>query len=409
MHTEAAALGSPAATGVAGTLAEIQSHVLGVARALQYEGYSKHDALNAPWLERLAGGSRLTRLAAIQAVMRCPLHVRPLLGVRTARNPKGLALLVRALLARSRTLGDEASAAEARGLLEWLIAHPAPGFGLPCWGYPYPWQDVGFFAPRDFPNRVVTSFVVHALVDGFETFGEPRYLQTATKAVEFLLTAPRTLYADDRHRCVSYVPSTQVDWIVMDVPALAGAATARVGALLADTAMLAEAGRLVRYVASKQTDYGAWYYAHPPRASHITHDNYHTGFILDALLGYREWARSDEFDAAYGNGLRFYRQRLFEPDGAPRFMHDQRYPHDIHGAAQGIITFALAHRFTGEGADFSRKVLRWTLRVMYDPRTHWFAYQQHRLYRTRVRLLRWCQAWMAWAMACHLEHCGEPA
>ena len=41
-------------------------------------------------------------------------------------------------------------------------------------------------------------------------------------------------------------------------------------------------------------------------------------------------------------GLRFYRDRLFETDGAPRFMHDRKYPFDIHGAAQGIITFALA-------------------------------------------------------------------
>jgi len=339
--------------------------------------------------------------------MRCPVHIRPLVGVRTARNPKGLALFVRALLARSRVLADDQSAIEARTLLDWLVAHPSPGFEWPCWGYPYPWQDVGFFAPRDFPNRVVTSFVVHALLDGFETLGEPRYLETASKAVEFLLKAPRTLYADDRHRCVSYVPSAEVEWIVMDVPALAGAAAARVGALLGDAVLVNEAGRLVRYVASKQTEYGAWYYAHPPQASHITHDNYHTGFILDALLGYREWARSDEFDAAYRNGLRFYRERLFAPDGAPRFMHDRGYPHDIHGAAQGIITFALAHHSTGEGADFSRKVLQWALRVMYEPETHWFAYQQHRFYRTHIRELRWCQAWMAWAIASHLENCGE--
>ena len=38
-------------------------------------------------------------------------------------------------------------------------AHPSTGFDGLCWGYPYPWQDVGFFAPRHFPNRVVTSFV----------------------------------------------------------------------------------------------------------------------------------------------------------------------------------------------------------------------------------------------------------
>ena len=82
-------------------------------------------------------------------------------------------------------------------------------------------------------------------------------------------------------------------------------------------------------------------------------------------------------------------------------------PFDIHGAAQGIITFALAHKATGVGADHSRKVLLWTMAKMYDPRSRWFYYQKGRFMRTRIRLLRWCQAWMAWAAGCHLEHCGE--
>lgn len=390
-------------------LAAVLDRVLEVAVAAEYEGYSKHDALNAPWLGRLAGGSRIGRLAAIQLVMRSPLHVRPLLGVRKARNPKGLALFARALLARRRRRSHPASGEEARRLLLWLADHPSPGFPWPCWGYPYPWQDVGFFAPRDYPNRVVTSFVVQALLDGYETLGDERFLEIATGAVRFLLEAPATLFEDADRRCVSYVPSEDVTWIVMDVPALAGAAAARFAAITDDPAVMAEAGRLVRYVASKQTDYGAWYYAEPPSASHITHDNYHTGFILDALLDYGRAAGTSEFEDAYRRGLEFYRSRLFEPDGAPRFMSDRRYPYDIHGAAQGIITFSRAGPAQGDDGAMARRVLRWTLDELYDPGTGWFFYQKRRLLRTRIRLLRWCQAWMAWAIACHLEHRGEGA
>ena len=167
--------------------------------------------------------------------------------------------------------------------------------------------------------------------------------------------------------------------------------------------MRAEAGRLIRYVVSKQTDYAAWYYAEPPEASHITHDNYHTGFILDAILEYSRRAGSSEFLDAYRRGLAYYRQHLFEPVGAPRFMSDRRYPHDIHGAAQGIITFAVAPEALGGDLKFSRRVLNWTIDHMYDPESGWFHYQQRRFYRTRVRLLRWCQAWMARAIGCYLE------
>jgi hypothetical protein len=355
-------------------------------------------------MERLAGKSRLRRLGFIQLVMRAPVHVRPWIGVRPARNAKGLALFARALLARHRLIGDASAADEARALLDWLVANPSAGFGEACWGYPYPWQDVGFFAARDFPNRVVTCFVTEALIDGYETLGEVRYLSAAEEATSFLLTAPRTLYEDSDKRCVSYVPSEEVNWIVMDVSALTGAVAARLAAIRGDAEMMVEAGRLVRYVVSRQTRHGAWFYADPPSASHIAHDNYHTGFILDAILEYSRASRSDEFARAYRSGLDFYQKRLFEPDGAPRFMSNQKYPFDIHGAAQGIITFSRSHAALGDGGFRATKVLRWTLANMYDERSGWFYYQKRRLVRTAIRELRWCQAWMAFALGSYAEH-----
>ncbi len=90
---------------------------------------------------------------------------------------------------------------------------------------------------------------------------------------------------------MSYVPDERLTWIVMDVSALAGAFAARLGAITKDEPLLDEAGRLVRYVVSKQTDEGAWFYADPPSASHISHDNYHTGFILDAIADLRTGCR----------------------------------------------------------------------------------------------------------------------
>ena len=378
--------------------------VLADAQQRDFLGFSKHDALNAGWLEMLAGSTRITRLVAIQLVMRSPFHIRPLIGVRPARNAKGIALFAQAYLSCYRRTARGADATQARELLDWLCSHSSR-LDVPCWGYPYPWQDVGFFAPRDFPNRVVSSFVVHALVDGYETFGDRHYLKVAEQAVRFLLDAPKTLFDDKEHRCLSYVPAEEINWIVMDVSALVGAVAARVAAHMDDPAMMAEAGRLIRYVASKQTNYHAWFYSEPPSDSHITHDNYHTGFILDAILQYGKVSGSREFERVYDQGLAYYRTALFEADGAPRFMNDQRYPYDIHGAAQGIITFSLAHADADEDMDMAHKILVWTIQHMYDPRTNWFYYQKRRGFRTRVRLLRWCQAWMARAISCHLEHC----
>lgn len=402
-HTSTAQHG--VGTRGAGTHLDVLDRVLQTARSDNYKGYSKHDGLNSPVLERLARGSRLRRLGAIQVVTRSPVDIRPLVGVRKARNAKGLSLFARALLARHRMTGSADDAREAGELLDWLVENPAKFDGL-CWGYPYPWQDVGFFAPRDFPNRVVTSFVGQAMLDGYETLHDERYLDAARRAVWFLLEAPKTLFEDDNRRCLSYVPDPSINWIVMDVSALTGALAARLGAITGDRDLIREGGRLVRYVVSKQTGYGAWFYADPPSASHITHDNYHTGFILDAILQYGLSAGSDEFEHAYHHGIEFYERRLFEPSGAARFMTDRRYPIDIHGCAQGIITFSLQQRHLGTGAVTATRVLGWTLGHMWDPKTGWFYYQKRRGYRTRIRELRWCQGWMSWALASYLENCG---
>ena len=262
----------------------------------------------------------------------------------------------------------------------------------------------------DFPNRVVTSFVGQAMLDGYETLHDDRYLDAAPRAASFLLKPRRRCVEEGDRRCVSYVPDSTVDWIVMDVSALSGALAARVGAITGDAELIREGGRLVRYVVSRQTDYGAWFYSDPPSASHITHDNYHTGFILDSILQYGLSAGSTEFDDAYRRGIEFYSDRLFEPSGAARFMSDRLYPIDIHGCAQGVITFSLQQRHLGTGAEMARRVLQWTVDNMWDPSSGWFYYQRRRGYRTSIRELRWCQGWMSWALASYLENWrrGEP-
>ena len=53
------------------------------------------------------------------------------------------------------------------------------------------------------------------------------------------------------------------------------------------------------------------------------------------------------------------------------------------------------------------RVLDWTLANMWDPDSGWFYYQKRAHYRTAIRELRWCQAWMSWALACYLETSGE--
>jgi len=70
--------------------------ILRSAEERDYSGYSKFDALNSPFLNLLAFNNKWLRLIFTQIVKESPFHVRPLLGVRESRNPKGIALFARA-------------------------------------------------------------------------------------------------------------------------------------------------------------------------------------------------------------------------------------------------------------------------------------------------------------------------
>lgn len=386
-------------------LIQVFDQTLAWSRARDYREHTKHDALNSPLVWAVAGHHRWTRILATQAVMRFPVNVRSLLGVPQVHNPKGLALFVMALLDRYESTQQASYLEEARRLLELLHDLRSDGdWGGDCWGYQYPWQDLGFFAPRATPNAVVTAFVCEALLAAYRLTGDENYLHSVESAAGFFLgRLPRLLEEADR-LCLGYMPM-DMSMRVMDVSILVGAVLAQLAALSGDTESKRQALRLTGYVVSCQTAEGAWFYTDPPEDSPVKIDNYHTGFILDALervmnaLGHEEW-RED-----HRRGLEFYAQHLFNADGSPRWMSHQDFPHDIHGAAQGILSFSSP---TGRrvAPELAGKIMDWTLRTLYDESGR-FYYQEGRRYRKKFTFMRWCNAWMCKAMAAYLSNPPE--
>lgn len=364
-------------------------------RVQGYRGYNKHDGLNSPLLRLFLGWGKWPRMIAIQGVMRFPVNLRPLLGVPKTYNPKGLALFVQALLDRHRANGGTNHLEEAERLLELLLEIRSAGdWAGSCWGYHYPWRDPGFFAPTNTPNAVVTCFVCEAFLEAFRVTGKQEYLDTVGDAIGFFLCNLTTLKDEPEELCVGYMP-LPMSMRVMDVSILIGTVIAQWGALAGDNHHAETAERLVRYVVRQQTDEAAWYYTDPPGDSHIRHDNYHTGFILDALMRYMQTTGNFEWQDNYDRGLKFYAERLFNPDGSPRWMSDQDYPHDIHGAAQGILTFS---RHEKEYPGLADRIARWSLENMYHPDGR-FYYQKRPGFTIRFTLLRWCNGWMARGLA----------
>jgi len=377
---------------------KVLQRVLKYAEGENYSGYSKFDALNSPALKRLSLNSKWLRFAFTQAMMRSPLNLRPLLGVQKSVNPKGMALFAMAYLNEFRRTGSQEVRERAVYCLDWLGKNAVKGAHGLGWGYNFDWQSTLFFAPRDSPNAIVTVFCGEAFVKAFETLGDEEYLRVAEMAARFLCHDLPHLHDTQDELCIGYVPFS-LKSIVLNITASAGALTAKVASLRSDPELMHDARRMIAFVVKRKTDYFAWYYTYPAENSYIVHDNYHTGGIVDALYDYEVYSRDDSFREIHEKGLAYYARELFLPDGAPKHMNNAIYPFDIHGSAQGIISFAKAATWSRDYLKLSDTIARWAIDSMFDERSGFFYYQKGRYITKRFTLMRWCNGWMSKALS----------
>jgi len=367
------------------------------AEEYDYQGYSKYDALSSPILSALSFNNKYLRLIYTQAVMRAPFNLRPLLFVPKEKNPKGIGLFAHAYCNLYQTQPSPGIRKRADYCLNWLLENKSPRkHAGPCWGYNFAWQTPGFFVPRYAPNMVVSTVVGQAFIRAFEVFGEQQYLDIARGVIEFIRRDLHLLEDEKGLRFYSYTPFD--NWSVINISALGAGLMSRVYEHTKEVELLDEAHDLIRFVIDKQSDYGAWYYTHPPEKSPLTHDNYHTGFILDAILQYIDASNDTQWIPNYQQGLTFYLEKLFLKNGTPKFLYDKTYPIDIHGAAQGIITFARSARLHEQYQAQSVQIAQWVEAHMQAPDGH-FYYQKHRYFSKRFPLMRWTQAWMCLALS----------
>ncbi|NVM22896.1 MAG: hypothetical protein HWN68_14075 [Desulfobacterales bacterium] len=342
-------------------------------------------------------GNKYLRLIYTQAVMRAPVNLRPLLLVPKEKNPKGIGLFAHAYCNLYNLWQDPADRDHAQYCLNWLLEHTSSGgYAGPCWGYNFAWQTPMFYVPRYAPNMVVSTVVGLAFLRAFEVFGERHYLDTARGVIEFIRHDLQALRDELGLPYYSYTPFDGSR--VINISALGAGLMSRVYEFTREVSLIQEARQLIQFVVNKQTNYGAWYYTDPPGQSPLTHDNYHSGFVLDAILQYILASGDDQWMTNYEHGIKFYAQELFLADGAPKFLYDRTYPVDIHGAAQGIISFSQAARLYPEYKANAIRIAKWAEKNMLG-KDGQFYYQRLPYFTKRFSLMRWTQSWMCLALS----------
>ncbi len=382
---------------------KILKDVLAEMKRQDYAGYEKFDALNSPFLNALSLKNQWLRFFVIQAVKECPIHIRPLLGVKKVRNQKGIALFAKAYLHLYEHTGNSEYLAEAGSLLKWLLDNPSPNQKNLCWGYSFLWQSVPpFCQERNEPNIVVTSFTGEALVKAYQITQQPEYLSALESLSRFITEDLKVLHETQTERAVAYILS-EVDSITINVQAMSAGLLAKIWALNKNQRLLDIAKKQIQFVANNSTKKHAWAYALPlPNTNPVYidyHDNFHTGGLLDNMLDYMEASGDFSFMEIYTKGLEYYRTHFFEPNGAPYWTDVKQYPYDIHCCAQGVLSFKKAAKYKPELLNEAYKIADWTIENMYRPSRHDFIYRISRFYKWNYSLVRWCNGWMAKALS----------
>lgn len=381
---------APTTSSTAPTTAVIRQ-TLSYARERDYTGWDYADGMSSRLLDLLPFEWKWSNIAVQETVKRSPVNLRRLFLVEQRRNFKGTALFVLANLNAHALTGEETYRTEAADLADWLCANQSDEVPEFAGCHRHDLQGLDVKTPAGTPGVVGTTYGVQALLAAGDAIDE-RYNDVAHTAAAFVLDRLGFEELETGAR-IDYRPTESDEYYTLNANALGARILLDLHADRPDDDHLAAARDILDYVVSKQTAIGGWMYRDPPTASHLAMDNHHNGFILETLLRYREVVGDGRYDTALGESLAFHRDRLFEADGAPNWDESSAYPRDIHAAAQGILVFTAA----GD-RDFAARIVDWTLGNLYAGEGR-FYFRKQRFYTKRITLMRWCQAWMAYALS----------
>lgn len=297
--------------------------------ARDWRGWDPYDGLTSPFAPVLTLRKPLGRRVLTQVVKRSPLNLRPVLGIRPSWNHKAIGLVASAYV-NLATLGDESARAQAGRRLDWLEESRVGPKDTAAWAYPFDVQTRFFFYPAHSPNTIATCFAAHAFLDAAELLGDERRLETAKGAVRFLVHTMRV--EGEGKAFFRYVPEDRK--LIHNANLLACSVIHRAARLSGSGEHADLVAEAVATSLSAERPDGSWPYSDWDSQGWV--DNFHTGFVLEALAHCRDLPGVEE---ALARGAAYWRRELFLPDGTPKYYPDRAEPLDAHCYATAVDTF----------------------------------------------------------------------
>jgi hypothetical protein len=349
--------------------------------ARDWKGWDPYDGLNSRVSRLLSLGTPLGRRVVVQAVKGAPVNVRPVLGIRPARNQKAIGLVASGY-GHLAAAGDAEAGTAARRWCNWLVAHHADGPDGLAWGYHFDVQTRFFAYPAGSPNTIATTFVGHGLLDVVERLGAPEWIEPAEEAARFLLG---TMLANGRGGpYFRYIPADEK--LIHNANLLACALLMRVGRLAGrDDLRLAATEAVATSLRAQRPD-GSFPYSDWSGQGWV--DNFHTGYVLESLASCVD---VPGVGPALERGAEFWARELFLADGTPKYDVERATPYDGHCYAQAIDTWLALDAIGISGLAAAERVAALLVRDMLR-RDGAVVFRRGRWLTSRVAFVRWTTA-----------------
>lgn len=358
-----------------------------------YKGYDPADGLTSLLRPLTFGHLFLDRLLQ-QLVWRCPINIRPVVGVKPLDSCIGRGYMAWGYLTMLKITGNEGYREKAVSCLEWLMDHKAPGFVHYCWGKMFDFASRGGRQGKYEPITVWSSLIGQAFLDAYEIIGTEKYLNVAESVCQWILDRPRN--RTQSGSCINYTAFGEGNCTIHNQSMLAAAMLSRTFKLNGNLDYLKAAKEAITYTCTRQLPDGSWLYGEEPKYRWI--DNFHTGYNLDALKCYIESSGDNTYEVNLKRGFDFFKNTFFESVGRPKYYHNRTYPVDIQCASQAIETLANFSAYDGSSLQLAVKVAKWTIKNMQD-RTGYFYFMRYPYVTLKTPMIHWGQATMYKAMA----------
>jgi hypothetical protein len=356
-----------------------------------YKAYEPADG-NSSLLFPLTMGRVWPMRVLQQLVLRSPINLRPVLGVRRHTSAIGRGYMAWCYLTMLRRDRDVAVRDEAIACLTWLIQNRAPAVADFCWGDPYDYATRSGRRPMGAPILIWTALVGQVFLDAFELLKDEQYVRVAESVGRWISALPRE--QTPTGCCLSYNAYKLES--IHNSNAMGAAFLARLAARTGDQAAAWLAHEAMQYTCARQREDGSWWYGEETKYHWV--DNFHTGYNISALKVYQDAVHDQTFESQLKNGFVYFKRHFFEADGRPRYFNNALFPIDIQCAAQAIETLVAMADHDPDALTIANRVASWTIERLQAPDGH-FCYRDLGSFVVTTPMLHWGQGTMSKALA----------